>query len=358
MKAICMTEKGDTKFKAQRYFLTGPVKGRVKKLETVVDRLVDYYGDKLIAVRGRRENADTETKYDHYHLFLQFTTQVSFNKLKKVMDLGHPNNKRIATAQVATTAHYCVKGACGEPDCEHTWASHGDKQCKEFNQETTGKAVVLKYGEVKDERQRTDLNEARELIQSLPTWHAVVNHPELSMILARYRGWAQDCFANKPIPKFDEELWETAKRDWHDGVLTLLNEPADYRRIIWVWSADGDVGKSLLCAYLVQNKGACVLAGKTADMLYQYSKTMNDIVVMDIPRSGHDFVNYGAIEQIKNGVFAVGKYDSKMVVRGTPCHVLVLANEPPAEGMLSEDRMLVLNVDRDLQAMLDWEGWA
>jgi hypothetical protein len=263
----------------------------------------------------------------------------------------------VGRANVETTAHYCMKGACGETDCQHTWKSHGDKKCSEFNQETSRKkAIILQYGEVQEEGARNDLEAARQLIQKQRTWYEVVNHPELTMIVARFGSWAKECFANKPIPAMNDELWVNAKKDWHEGVLELLEQEPNYRDIIWCWSNEGDVGKSLLAAYLVQNKGACLVSGKTNDILYQYSKTMNDIVVMDIPRSGFDFVNYGAIEAIKNGVFAVNKYDSKMVVRGTPCHLIVMANEPPAEGVLSEDRMFVFNVDTTLEAACDW-GW-
>lgn len=352
-----MTKEKEKQFKAMRYFLTGPITGYVKKFETVIDRLDDYYGDQLVCVRGRRENADTKNKYDHYHLFLQFDRQVDFNKLKKVMELGNPHNRKVGRGQVEQTAHYCVKGACGDENCEHTWKSHGDKMCKDFNQQKgRQKAIVLKFGEVQIEGARTDLDEAKKLIQKQRTWEQVVNHPELTMVLARFGNWARECFANKPIPKMDEQLFEQSKNDWMDGVLALLDEEPNYRDIIWIWSNEGNVGKSLLAAYLVQNREAVVVTGKTNDILYQYSKTMNDIVVMDIPRSGTDFVNYGAIEALKNGVFAVNKYDSKMVVRGTPCHLVVMANEPPIEGMLSQDRLKVFNVDNTLEAACAW-GW-
>lgn len=334
-------EKG---FKAQRYFLTGPMKGHtLKHFEETVERLIDYYGNKLVCVRGRRELHDTKNNYDHYHLFLQFDRQIVFSKLKKVLNLGNPHNRKVAKDNVETTAHYCVKGACGDATCEHTWKSHGEKKCFEFNPKSRAKEVVLKYGEVAKEGQRTDLVEAAELIQAKPNWNAVVNDPALQIILARYSNWAKEVFGAKPVKEMKEPDWY----DWQKEMIAILEEEPDDRTIHWVWDYDGGKGKSTLAKFLVRNKGACVLNGKAADMLYGYSKTLNPIVVIEVPREMLRWVSYAAIEKIKDGLYFNSKYQSQMVARDYEAHVVVFANAPPPEGKFSEDRLRIHNLCTD-----------
>jgi hypothetical protein len=48
-------------------------------------------------------------------------------------------------------------------------------------------------------------------------------------------------------------------------------------------------------------------------------------------------VNYGAIEQIKNGLLFSGKYEGGQCVFNQP-HVIVFANAEPKEEQMSMDR--------------------
>lgn len=85
------------------------------------------------------------------------------------------------------------------------------------------------------------------------------------------------------------------------------------------------------------NLGAFYCAGgKTADILYGYSG--QKIVVMDLARDSHDYVNYGALEQLKNGLVYNTKYESGMRMFETP-HVVVFSNFPPDESKISSDRV-------------------
>ncbi len=347
------------------FFLTGPIpKGMVKHFSRVEERLKEAFGKNLRHLCYQREQADTENNYDHYHLAACFKVNVDFKRLVRVIGVGSPHNRKMPEGQPWDfTRHYVMKGHCGIPNCNHRFSKDKEKPCRDYNQNHPKGwlHVIGEYGVMPGKKgQRCDLDTARELLKEHKTWPNVMADTRLTHITSRYHKWARDIFDNKPIPRMDEEVWNQLKMDWHTGVLELLEQPANYRDIIWIWSNEGNRGKSLLTAYLVQNKEAIVVGGKTADMLYQYSKTLNDIIVLDMPRSGVDFINYGAIESLKNGVFAVNKYDSKMVVRGTPAHLIVLANEPPADGKLSEDRLKVFNVDESLEAMMQgtkaW-GW-
>jgi hypothetical protein len=99
-----------------------------------------------------------------------------------------------------------------------------------------------------------------------------------------------------------------------------------------------------------RSQSALVVPPKTNDALYLIAKYVEqygeapDIIIIDIPRSiCEDFVNYTLIEKIKDGIFAVGKYDSVMLRINTP-HVLVLTNAEPMEEELSADRWEIIDL--------------
>ena len=65
---------------------------------------------------------------------------------------------------------------------------------------------------------------------------------------------------------------------------------------------------------------------------------MQDIAIFDFPRESQEFINYGAIEKIKDGCYHSGKYEGKIVVRDFDAHVVVFSNFDPKEEKLSSDR--------------------
>jgi hypothetical protein len=91
--------------------------------------------------------------------------------------------------------------------------------------------------------------------------------------------------------------------------------------------------------------------GKTPDMLYVASKKpQRRVIVMDLPRTldnQHDsqgdlqrsFINWMAIENLKNGSFVANKYESKECYAPIP-HFIIFANFVPEkfENTVSHDR--------------------
>jgi len=67
--------------------------------------------------------------------------------------------------------------------------------------------------------------------------------------------------------------------------------------------------------------------------------------VFDIPRTNIDYLNYEAIESIKNGCFFSGKYECTQVIMNCP-HVIIFANSPPLEHKLSIDRWHIINIKK------------
>lgn len=119
----------------------------------------------------------------------------------------------------------------------------------------------------------------------------------------------------------------------------------DDRTINWYHDDKGNVGKSALVKYLCMKENAMLISGKGADIKFQISTAefYPDIIVYDIPRKSRGYVNYTALEEIKNGIFSSTKYESKMVIMPTP-HIYCFANFEPDFGAMSEDRWNVINL--------------
>lgn len=147
----------------------------------------------------------------------------------------------------------------------------------------------------------------------------------------------------KPI-KTIENLYE-----WQKGILdVLLGEPND-RHIYWLWDEIGNVGKSAFCKYMVVHHDALCVDGKANDIfngIVNYKEEKGyypEIILVDCPRHNIGFMNYGALEKVKNGLVFSGKYESRQIVFNCP-HVVVFANSEPDYSMYSNDRWIVYDV--------------
>lgn len=133
--------------------------------------------------------------------------------------------------------------------------------------------------------------------------------------------------------------------DWQRNLINIIEQEPDDRKIYWVWETEGNRGKTSFCKYLSARYGAVLLTGKGTDMKYAIA-SMPDyprIVLIDCPRSMMEYVSYPGLEEIKNGYFFCGKYESKQVI-GNPPHMIVFANCEPEYEKLSGDRLEVIHI--------------
>lgn len=137
-------------------------------------------------------------------------------------------------------------------------------------------------------------------------------------------------------------------------VLEILETPADDRTVHWFWEPEGCTGKtSLVKSICINNPEDCIfLNGKAADMKCAIAKMMEDgpaprIVLLGLPRTAEDYTGslYQGLEEIKDGMFFSGKYESKMVLFDSP-HVMVFANWEPCLEKLSADRWKVVEIKK------------
>lgn len=147
--------------------------------------------------------------------------------------------------------------------------------------------------------------------------------------------------------------------EWQDEVMSLLEEEPDDRTIHWYWEPTGRAGKTSLAKHicLKYSKHAVYCNGKSADIKCMIAKRRDvgmdtKIVIFGFPRSKENYVSYEAMEDVKDGIFFNGKYESSMVVMNNP-HVLVFANFEPDYNALSGDRWVVTKIPLEVTEMVD-----
>lgn len=154
---------------------------------------------------------------------------------------------------------------------------------------------------------------------------------------------------NIDLPRQPNILKYEQLYDWQKEIADICNTIPDDRTIYWFWEEKGCTGKTEMAKYIVHNYRAICVSGKADNCKFaviQYEKTKSrypDIIIWDVPRSNIDYISYQSIEELKNGLFFCGKYESCQVLMANP-HIFVFANCPPVLSKLSEDRWKVVEL--------------
>lgn len=141
-------------------------------------------------------------------------------------------------------------------------------------------------------------------------------------------------------------------RGWQARLLDRIPEMKP-RKIYWYWEEEGNVGKSALIKYLCINYAAIMLSGKASDMKFAVCscKKKPELILIDVPRSCHQYISYSGIEEVSNGCFLSTKYESGMCIFECP-KIIVFANETPEYSKMSRDRWEVKHLGAD--ELADW----
>lgn len=139
---------------------------------------------------------------------------------------------------------------------------------------------------------------------------------------------------------------------WQQNLIDIMDGPEDTRHIHWVWEPYGNKGKTFIHNY-IYFKYICIIgAGKNADVAYKIAdwQKNNDqkdpeAIILDIPRTNLDYVNYGMLEKFKDGLFSSPKYESCDVFFLNIPHVICYANEEPNYTSLSRDRWKIHKIE-------------
>lgn len=203
----------------------------------------------------------------------------------------------------------------------------------------------------KKKGQRSDLEAVKRDISNGASYDEIVDkHFEISSRIHKFikeRIQARDTLM--ALKSLREEFEGAILRPWQSALLEIVNEPPSPRKIHWIWSHAGNLGKSWMVRNLVCTMGATVLTGgKKIDMAYIFAQNPTSIVVFDLPRTAEISTEesdrkhyldgiYSLAEELKNGILVSGKYESKTVVFKVP-HVIFFANFEPDKTKWSSDR--------------------
>lgn len=158
----------------------------------------------------------------------------------------------------------------------------------------------------------------------------------------------QEEIKDRLLKKYDNVKWKS----WQNDVLNVLETMPDSRTINWVYDPIGNSGKSFLVKYIALVDEIIIADGKKDNIFHQVLKKINEeekefrTVILDIPRSSEGYINYGVLEQLKNGLMYSGKYEGGMCLFDD-IHVFVFANFKPDYNQFSSDRWNVIEIRED-----------
>lgn len=243
------------------------------------------------------------TQTPHLQGYIQFKRPVSIETIKKKV------NKRMHIEQ-----------ARGTPE-------ENKKYC-------TKDGKVEEYGEMVIKGSNTQ--KLYNQIIECTTWLDVLKIDGID----RRLNYAREVYNNRPL----EKMPEIEPRKWQKKLMKILDEEPDDRSIIWIYDKTGGAGKTYLTRYLAHNKDAFVCTpSKGQDIFYAYNN--QKIIIYDIPRCiDEQYVNWGTLEKLKDGIVFSGKYNSTTKFRKGNCHLVVFSNHKPPEDKFSKDRIKMMTL--------------
>lgn len=135
--------------------------------------------------------------------------------------------------------------------------------------------------------------------------------------------------------------------DWEHQVRNIVMSEPDDRTIYWIYSMEGNKGKSTFVKFLAYHHRA-IICGKGAysdiiNIMFNADMDQSNLVVFDLPRNNGNKVSYSALESIKNGLIVNTKYETGSKIFNPP-HIIIFANQPPEYDNMSEDRFNVIKI--------------
>lgn len=242
----------------------------------------------------------------HIQFYIQFNNPISFTKLKDTYKGAHFEKPR---------SHKACWAYCGK--------------------EETRIEGPYKYGVFENQGERSDLRSAMDSVKKgMKRKQLREEHPE---VMAKYARFMHEYSASIHSDRATKLVKEDIDHDWQREIAKKFEEVPDRRTVHWIYSYDGNKGKSKMAAWLADNMEALVVdITQKKDIYYIYD--FEKIVVINVPRHfDMAMFNYGILEQFKDGRITSTKYEP-VVKKFDPPHVIVFANVPPDTDKMSADR--------------------
>lgn len=201
---------------------------------------------------------------------------------------------------------------------------------------------VVEVGSLSTEQgQRNDLT---DLMKSVKEGNLCMKRlrEEFPEVCAKYPRFVCEYIQdNVPLP----QVVPFPLRDWQQELNASLNLPPDERKIKFVVDYKGNQGKTWFAKYyctLHPENTQYMEASKKTDMSYALDPSIR-VLFVNCTRKMVDFLPYGFLESVKDGIVFSTKYESRNKILG-PCHVVVLMNQDPDMSALSDDRYDIMNL--------------
>lgn len=153
--------------------------------------------------------------------------------------------------------------------------------------------------------------------------------------------------SKKAKDSLQKELESLSLKPWQEDLVNVVTQEPHPRKIHWIWSQQGETGKSTMATYLGVKYGATVLElCKNHDLKHILAKSPTKTVIFDLTRTTEGVLVglYSLAEQLKNGRITSGKYDGSVVYFPRP-HVIFFANFPPDMKAWSADRYCIWEIN-------------
>lgn len=189
---------------------------------------------------------------------------------------------------------------------------------------------------------RSDLRAVQQaIVGGATTWDLMNEH---SGVMARHRNYVAEYHELFQARQLQMTPF-LAREGWQQGLMDILEGFPSRRTILWYCDSVGNVGKSYFADHYGDHRSCVVNGGTHSDIFHLLAGTLpKDVVFFDYPREKEGNFPYSVLEQLKNGRFTSGKYQSRAVRFRVP-HVVVFANFYPDTTKMSQDRWMIKDLD-------------
>lgn len=148
-----------------------------------------------------------------------------------------------------------------------------------------------------------------------------------------------------------DEMDDLVPFPWQQEIIDMVSvkaKPGD-RTIYWYWCKNGNSGKTTLAKHihLLHKDVTLAVNGNAKDIKCAAAKFLEGhnlhICMFTFPRTVENYVSYAALEDMKDGFFFSGKYESGMVHINPP-HVICFANFEPKKKGISNHKWKIIEI--------------
>lgn len=219
-----------------------------------------------------------------------------------------------------------------------SWSVYKSKEQKEKDDKDKEDIKKKKKAEAKIEKQKDDEENEKKLLELVKQYMTMDDEEKHNLMVHLTIKKTDKIF--KDLVRLqslknqkDSALDEFKNIKWYPKqlqILEILKTKPDARKI-YINSDDGNTGKSFLCKYIaLKYQGVVIADGKKDNIFHEVNKLCSNgivpkIIILDVPRQNENYVQYGVLEQLKNGLLVSGKYEGGQCIFPNP-HVIIFCN--------------------------------